>query len=59
MKKATQVAHWSGRDVPVCVDHAKQLQALAEAMGLLVTMTPCEETVCTNCLNAAAKKGAR
>jgi hypothetical protein len=56
MKPATQIAHWPGNDVPVCEDHAKKIVGLGGFMGFAVSLTPCEETVCTNCENEAKKK---
>ena len=55
MKPATQIAHWPGKDVPVCEDHARQLTGVASAMGFQVTLTPCEETTCTNCEGPARR----
>lgn len=53
MKPATVIVHWPGKDTPACDDHMRQLIGLGYTLGIQVSCTPCEETVCQNCANAA------
>jgi len=55
MKPATQIAHWPGKDVLVCEDHAEKIVKLGQFMGYPVGLTPCAETICMNCENEAKK----
>lgn len=49
MNPATQIVHWPGKDTPACKEHLIKLVGLAAALGFMLTWTPCEETVCSNC----------
>ena len=53
MKPATHRVHWPGKDTAACEDHLQQLLNLAAVMGFRLSCTPCAETVCENCKNAA------
>jgi hypothetical protein len=55
MKPATHIVHWPGKDIPACEDHLKKLVGLGAALGFMVSWTPCEETICTNCETEAKK----
>ena len=56
MKPAKQIVHWPGKDVPACEDHLEKLVGLGAVLGIQVTWTPCEETVCTNCANETKRE---
>ncbi len=49
MKPATQIAHWPGKDTPVCDDHLRKLVGIGAVLGFPLSWTPCEPTVCNNC----------
>ena len=53
--EATQIAHWPGKDEPVCDTHLQQLVGVGEALGLRISWTPCEPTTCNNCANEQKK----
>lgn len=55
--KANQIVHWAGKDTAACEEHMHQLLGLGRIMGFVVTATPCEETDCDNCKNAAREGG--
>jgi hypothetical protein len=55
-KLATQIGHWPGQDTPVCDEHKAKLQAIGRAIGITVTFTPCDPTICKNCENEEIKK---
>lgn len=47
--KATQIIHWPGKDTTACDEHLQKLMDLAAVLGIRISWTPCEETVCANC----------
>jgi len=49
MSEATQIVHWPGKDTPACDEHLQKLVGLGAVLGIRVSWTPCEPTVCTNC----------
>jgi len=58
---ASNIAIWNGEEVPCCTEHAKQLVALGQALGLNVpvyTYTG-EQRECKNCVNDAKKSDNR
>jgi len=58
MPPATLIVHWPVEDTAVCEYHAQKLVNLGAHMGVRVSITPCEETVCANCENEAKKRKA-
>jgi len=59
MSEATTIVHWPGKDTPACEEHARKLEALAHAMGFLVSASriiPPTVLFCTNCENERRKK---
>jgi hypothetical protein len=58
MKPATQIVHWPGRDTAACEDHLRKLVGLGAILGIMISWTPCEETVCENCKTEAVKREA-
>lgn len=56
IEKAAVVVHWPSGPVLVCLNHAKQLQALGSHMGVHVHVEPYSgDEPCTNCVNATKK----
>ena len=56
---AIGIAHWPGKDTPVCLDHLKKIVSIGSAMGFRVSVTPLPEDTeitCTNCDNEAKKR---
>lgn len=49
MKPATQIVHWPGQDTPACEDHLRKLVGLGAILGIQISWTPCDETICANC----------
>ena len=56
MKPALYIVHWPGNSIPACEDHVHRLVILGSVLGLQITRTPCEETICANCANEAKAK---
>lgn len=54
-KPANQIVHWPGKDTPACEDHLRKLVGLGAILGIMISWTPCEETVCTNCESEARR----
>jgi len=57
---ATNLVHWPGKDIYACDRHLMRLARVALAIGVQLSVTPCEPTVCANCENEAveaAQKG--
>lgn len=54
MNPATQIVHWPGNDVAACDDHLKKLVGLGAILGIQISWTPCDETVCSNCYSEHA-----
>jgi hypothetical protein len=53
---AIVIAHWPGKDVPACLEHAQKLKTLAAHLGFGLSMTPAlNGENCTNCENEARK----
>ena len=58
MAKALFIVHWPGQDVYACMEHAAQLEKIANFMGvtnLAMTVTK-DDVECTNCLNVRRKE---
>lgn len=58
LQPAIYIAHWPGKDTPVCEDHLQKLVGLSAVLGLSLSWTPCESTVCTNCERESSRKRA-
>ncbi len=52
MKPAMQIVHWPGQDIAACEDHLRKLVGLGAVLGIMITWTPCPETICPNCVSA-------
>jgi hypothetical protein len=46
---AKRIVRWLGQDTAACDAHLRQLVGLGAILGIMVTWTHCEETVCDNC----------
>ena len=53
--EATQMAHWPGKDTPVCDTHATALSNLANMMGFRLHLTP-YSGICINCIHEKSKE---
>ena len=61
MSEVIAIAHWPGKDVPVCAEHLQKIKDVGFAMGIVVSVsyTPCsgEGLTCKNCENEAKANG--
>jgi hypothetical protein len=59
--KAKYIAHWPGKDTPVCDVHKEKMNGIAMMMGMPITCTKLpddSDLLCTNCVNESKKRDA-
>ena len=61
MNPVIAIAHWPGKDVPVCAVHLQKIKDVGAAMGIVVsvsyTLYSGDDLTCKNCENEAKANG--